>query len=82
MQVVEKVVEVPQMEDMKGRELHEYSRVAAERRQAPREYHQLEEQGEDLPLELAEPIYEQRQGVVHVEQRPSERATRQVGRDN
>lgn len=65
MQVVEKVVEVPQMESLKGRELHEYIRLPPERRQAPREYHELEELGEDLPLELAEPIYEQRPAVLH-----------------
>ncbi|CAK9052454.1 unnamed protein product [Durusdinium trenchii] len=68
-QVVEKVVEVPQMESLQGRELHEYVQMPPERRQAPREYASVEEVGEDLPLEIAVPIYEQREGVVHVEQK-------------
>jgi len=68
-QVVEKVVEVPQMESLQGRELHEYIPMPPERRQAPREYASLEEVGEDLPLEIAPPIYETREGVLHVEQK-------------
>ncbi|CAE7285116.1 unnamed protein product [Symbiodinium natans] len=59
-QVVEKVVEVPQMESVEGRDLIEYIRLPPERRQAAREFEAVEEVGEELPLEIAEPTVEQR----------------------